>query len=115
ACRRHVAPGGGRRRTRGAAALPAAPGELARRREAPRHRTCRRILGGAICLPSRLDPPCFVGLRFTGMLRHPLYLAHELGPATQIALTLGAQPPLVAGLNVLFEVPSTHGPAHGRR
>ena len=49
------------------------------------------------------------------MLRHPLYLSHELGPATQIALTLGAQPPLVAGLNVLIEVPSTHGPAHGRR
>jgi oligoendopeptidase F len=61
--------------------------------------------GGAICIISRLDPPGFVGLRFTGKILDAIVLAHELGHATSIP-PMRRQPPLTGTFNALFEVPS---------
>jgi oligoendopeptidase F len=54
-----------------------------------------------------LDPPAFVGMRFSGRAAHVGTVGHELGHAVALGSMRRAQPPVARGWpGALFEVPS---------
>lgn len=64
----------------------------------------------AVTFATRLDPPAFVGFRYTGLAANVPLLGHELGHAVALACCRAAQPPIARSWpGVAFEVPSLLG------
>lgn len=64
----------------------------------------------AVTFATRLDPPAFVGFRYTGLAANVPLLGHELGHAVALACSVKAQPAMSRGWpGVAFEVPSLLG------
>lgn len=64
----------------------------------------------AVTFCTRLDPPAFLALRFTGRATNVTTLGHELGHAVALGAMRRAQPPVSRGWpGVAFEVPSLLG------
>jgi oligoendopeptidase F len=64
----------------------------------------------AVTFATRLQPPAFVGFRYTGAAANVPLLGHELGHAVALSRSAAAQPPIAHGWpGVAFEVPSLVG------